>query len=493
MATSEPAASSSASSVRTLFPVRGDEQREASRDEDPLTPGEVEEASCLSSIAERSLDLKKRVDSLRQEDFQGRIKQFAQDFKRTFYPLYARYNQTKYDLLNVSTDSSGSESSLGGGDSPITTLEKEIEVRFQQLVERYSDLPISPHFMRRMFRHSVDEPSAEFGLSFHYYQAQLIHSIINQREYLQQVEEDIARCKRGILHDFFPDKQMDYDQMHPEVVPFVADGHLGGRCPVKVTFTSPELPGESFSVVYKPRSAHMDQKIIETFGKINACNEKGSERELPVYQIRNYGDHFSVWEFIEGQTPHVDGVDNCVELLPSPGEVKQAIKRRGLRLEAVCREMGISDLHRENFIIRGQYIVPIDLENLQPGQGTGLYDQATPIPEELQLSREEKALIETFSREARETEFRLVPIGTGILEGMKDNPDKLEKAFEEVVMQTFSKGDIRLSIDRTEFKHLILTDLMNNDIPYFIQRGDNILYLTKEGTVPIGEKLVGQQ
>lgn len=520
-------------------------ENELAVDRNPLIPPDIaSEIACLQSVQERRLDLSKRVEQLEEGSFKDSIKAFGEEFYDTFYKLYEAYSQAKKNALNDSSFSNASTSedlsnaspsnvrtspsqvtsSVEGTpttralqliqDSPITQLEKNIKDEFKNLIQHYSQLDvfsgfnIDHKFIFRMFRHAIDESSEETPLSFYYYQSQLIHSIINRHEYIKQINDDISHRKLEILQDFFPHQAagIRYGEVRFEITFFEADGHLGGKSPALITFYSEKF-SKLLRLIYKPRAALMDQRIIEKFKQINKLNNKdplhnrNPRRQLPVYDIHSYDNRFSMWEFIEGEKLPATSAENFIKNLKScPGQQKLAYELEAglLRLEAVCREMGISDFHGDNLILSGNQIVPIDLESLQ-SIGTGLYYTNPHIPEELEVTPQERQeIIKVFLDEKSEIEFRTIIIETGDFEGGSANPAMFNFFFDTVKKQLERKG---IFVDAS-LKGLIMRDFLNNDIPYFLQRTqqrfiqdasgsliqeiDEIYYATKNGKVHIG-------
>jgi hypothetical protein len=149
----------------------------------------------------------------------------------------------------------------------------------------------------------------------------------------------------------------------------------------------------------------IDTAVIQLFQAINhlSQDEKCSPAPLPEYKIENYtaqdGSSASIWEYIEGEP-----LNKKVSVEDFVKTADPKVKDSAEHMESVCRELGVSDLHRENIIVRSSgcpplsfhgEIVPVDLENHQLGKGTGMFSLAMRPPP---LSDQERDLIEQCRR-----------------------------------------------------------------------------------------------
>jgi hypothetical protein len=162
--------------------------------------------------------------------------------------------------------------------------------------------------------------------------------------------------------------------------------------------------------------------------------------------------------------------------------------RNKLTLEAVCRELGVSDLHRENLIVRSTTptpssflgeLVPIDLESLQCGKGTGMFDLRFQPP---RLSDQELGLIKQCSKRLQDVRVRYVPVGTGDFEGALSDYRYCAVLAKSIIQQMKydgyslieTKGSLTGMKEHIEF--LILQDLVRGDIPYCVMHGEMIYW-----------------
>jgi len=234
---------------------------------------------------------------------------------------------------------------------------------------------------------------------------------------------------------------------------------------------------------YKPRDAEIDAAVIDLFREINHLpqDEQHTRPPLPEYKIMNCVSHdgspASIWEYIEGDYPDCN-IDDYVKKIPPENEkVKNCVKH----LESVCRALGVSDLHRENIVVRStaptptsfkHEIVPIDLENLQFGASTGMFSLRFQPPP---LSDQEHALINQCREKLKDVLVRYVPLGTSDFLGALLDYRNCTKLTTHIIQQMKSDGyrigdeDKFVSLqERLEF--LMLQDLVRGDVPYCVVR-----------------------
>jgi hypothetical protein len=146
-------------------------------------------------------------------------------------------------------------------------------------------------------------------------------------------------------------------------------------------------------------------------------------------------------------------------------------RRNLLRLEMICRKIGICDLHYQNIFLRKEIEwIPIDMEVIIFGRATGVFGIENP-PLVLPLSAEEERVIDQFNKAQFGRFSRLVPVRTAplITAGLSFNgavgvamllEDNLKKEFKDIQF--------------AELERLAKEDVDNGDI--------SILYL-KEGNL----------
>lgn len=204
-----------------------------------------------------------------------------------------------------------------------------------------------------------------------------------------------------------------------------ADNH-GYAPPTKLTLTD-ATPRPAKSLVYKARPGEADKLVTDLFRDLNACLRMRSDARLPAYKQALFHDKHLLSEFIEG--PAIDtkvqafsGVANSIDKIAVPADRKE-LQANIMLLEAVAKQIGLTDLHEENLILNTQakQVVPIDLEAFTTGkpQDTGLYGDSKAAPDVQHLLPDgAHDLIENFKIQLDGVERRVVPVATGALANM---------------------------------------------------------------------------
>ncbi|WP_148300656.1 hypothetical protein [Candidatus Protochlamydia sp. R18] len=174
-------------------------------------------------------------------------------------------------------------------------------------------------------------------------------------------------------------------------------------------------------------------------------------------------------------------------------EYVQLAKQNLAKLQNICSEAGITDLHYENvkftdveadlnlkhvtFKENGKFMwVPIDLEVVEQGHKTGLYGMEKDL--ESQLTSAEKSLIDQFIQSQQQRISRFVPLPTFTFQYLaKDYKTALE--IPSKVIETLQKLNYDI-LDPNELEKFLIESIKNGDIPFFTKKGDVIYYETTE-------------
>lgn len=210
---------------------------------------------------------------------------------------------------------------------------------------------------------------------------QFLNRVCNCFHYLETVRLFIDKHKFEVLREFYQSGQaLKIGDVHFSLKLDSFETHNEGKVACEVTFFQDNQV--LFKVFFKPRNAKIDSSIIAMFEQLNKVDEKSLNVLLPVFKIVSYeSEDCSLWEFIDGRHPaHTTNVE--IEKMDITEDQKKRMRDFLIRLESVCNKLNISDLHKQNVLITthekfNSPIVPIDLESIQPGSHTGLYE---PIP-----------------------------------------------------------------------------------------------------------------
>lgn len=316
----------------------------------------------------------------------------------------------------------------------------------------------------RLCREAKSEQEIQAGLE------RSINSVCNKVTYINGLGEKVQSGLAGIFTEFNlnpPDKKA-IDSVTFTIKLLGGDSHNKGKVPVLIEFFQ---KGELFGkIVYKPRKAETDRAVIDLY---QLMNEQHTGIELPVYKITVFGEG-TLWQFVEG------------ELVKEDAHKKANHNNRANleRLEQVTAAIGISDLHGENVILHQNRFIPIDLESYAPESETGLYGGARDKPANKPLSESEQLAVENFNKRQAERESRLVPVLTGVLEGLM-NGNKVEQAVETIKSALTDQGFSVSQNIKQRLMPLITEDFQNMDIPMFTQKGGAVFFVGDHSGLPI--------
>lgn len=301
---------------------------------------------------------------------------------------------------------------------------------------------------------------------------------INRLIYIDEVSSFIKDKKTDIVKEFgLPEHQsLKEDEIDFKVKVVSSETHNSGKAPAFIEFYC--KGSLLFKIVYKPRDAEIDRQVINTFQKINQLTEKSISQIplLPIYKIICYRDR-SLWEFVEGKSI---GKANSVGIYISQtwegSKKKRAIERLD-RMDAILTELGISDLHKENVIVRSLpqdevEFVPIDLENRQKGHPTQLGGHPANVElteAELKIVKESEYLITS------KIISRYLPLSTHVMAGLIGSYSSTEK-LASLISKQMEKDGFVIVKKQFELEALLLRSVLNQDVPYFTELNNTIYY-----------------
>lgn len=356
----------------------------------------------------------------------------------------------------------------------------------------------------------------------------ILRSTFNRYKNQAELEFFIKSNMRTIINQFatesikgHPDATFTFHLApisNGEHEPGKGETHNGGQGPVEVIFT---LNGEKvFSVMYKPRSAAVDNRIQQLLQALG---------ETPIKILDFPDENKSIWEYIVGedmvlsQDARVEFVkkNKCSEDASLSPEAyiedkyaKQEKEREGLlkklkHLNDIFLCIYVTDLHGYNVrITPNGEIFAIDLEVINKLQDTFLVkkkskdDQTLVLMRDMALRRlqkelrkpEIKKLIESFNAEVGSSSlsFRLpvryVVADTEFFRDMIKNvsePDNIAQVLTTKIIESMVEEGVQHIADAEVIKKCIYKDLLNKDIPFFTEK-EGVLY---HGYVSRGVKI----
>ena len=346
-----------------------------------------------------------------------------------------------------------------------------------------------------------------------------LNLLTNQLLYVQKVRNSIAENLDKVLKHYMPNQIVSGDiQIDLSDIGLSIDPHNGGASPLLVKLSDDK--GTQLKIVYKPRDAKLDKKIIELFGDINTVNKDTDISTygyslLPVYKILSAddlrlpdGQEGSLWEYIDGpvqKSLHADDISAQCGIKPGqfsykavstfvkligeqkPQDQALTVKKKYLfdqlgKLEKILTQLRVADLQSENIIIRGldsdrPEIVPIDLEAIQYGKKyirTGLVrpedsDEAGP------LTAPEQELVECFKLSQNGYISRILPARTS---SFMKSASSIAKAILNVskISQELERRGYEMLVDKSQLFRWIERQLIQGDVPYFTEL-NNVVHI----------------
>lgn len=392
------------------------------------------------------------------------------------------------------------EGKLESIEKQVREKEKELNKLKAQLLKKFEDLNLVEDDFSGFYRAS-NTPEEHLPLLKEMLCEQLANKCVNRRQFLVRITKDIEKSKADIVKGFY-DKNVDaktLEEISFNPILSSSETHNRGEVATKIEFFQKNKL--LFVVYYKPRDAKIDAAVIDFFKAINKLpdDSKSLKVKLPEYQIVSFATDsasFSIWEYIDGKS-YEGRADVVISHLKANHQINSDQEKILLgklrRLESVCQPIALSDLHTANVLFRNiatenPEIVPIDLESIQEDAGTGLYQDVAPT---ISLTSQESDQVAKFRSTLYSTQFRLVPMATGELEGVLLEPTLFAKLAEDFILNLQQQGYKFLS-SKEGLYHLLLDDFLNNDIPYLVSYENSIFYGSRINNNKIAEKNLEQ-
>lgn len=377
-------------------------------------------------------------------------------------------------------ENSEKETALENCAKKIALIEDEITQLIDQIIFSHPSLKLSKElFSDWRTLHKVEKTQRILSLSFT--QEQIINRCVNSINYENEVRHNLDKNKRKIIDEFYQGglDTSDLTKITFKLHPPDFETHNRGKVAIRITFSLED--NFLFDIYYKPRDASIDEAIISLFRKINQLpnDQKSQNVDLPTYKIINMknDESFSIWEFVDGEKKEGVAASAFIKGLPDSSE-KQILHQKLLRLESICSNLGLSDLHLSNLVFtnlkqENPAIVPIDLESIQSNSETGLFDEKPMnLPN---LTETENNLLKDFKKEIDNIPFRFVPIPTShFLGGLTRCGSFIRLALE--IQQSILNKDYQFVMKREELEWLVLNDLLHNDVPFLTECHSTIYY-----------------
>lgn len=313
---------------------------------------------------------------------------------------------------------------------------------------------------------------------------------VNRIIYDAEFRDFVERNKARIIQEFAPPEHQRQDPSLFTITYNLKnqhETHNGGKSPVAAHFKM--RGGPSFSVFYKPRSASVDTIVLDTFAAINQLPlpDRSSDDPLPFYKILNFPEESkSIWAHINGENIfEITGKHMSAKVFIESSFLRKrtdaerrSLEKRLNRMDAIVGRMHISDQHGENIVIENLSnssqevrLIPVDLENRQEAWTS---TQLGGDPSQVQLTPKEQEVIDRNIKLLEREVCRYVPIGgTTLLSRMVVNYKSIDRLLP-VLIQNITQAGFELQVSPAVLTSLILSDIINRDVPYFSQQGDNV-------------------
>jgi hypothetical protein len=439
----------------------------------------------------KSVNVLKAIDLCANER-QQKIIQLKPDVQKSISDLERDLNELNASVLEfykardkyhqLLDDPSG-EQDIQLAKKDALAKKKKMEECFPRLFEQHKACfppSTSYPFMQweQLERFTLSE--AELTGNVNFFKEQLLNAVVNRNLHVKNIKATFDQHMKAIAATFF--QGTPFNRVEP--FPQRGETHNGGKIATRVVCYNND--GQKIGTLfYKPRDATIDEAVVQLFRDINNLpqDEQNPRPSLPEYKIMNFPSHDrSIWEYIEGEPLDVD-----VHYLVEAG-IEERVRVSVEHLESVCRALGVSDLHHDNLIKRRtatsptsfqNEIVPIDLESIQSGKDTGMFDLSFPPP---RLTDQELSLIKQCSKRLKDIRVRYVPVGTGDFEGALSDYRYCKVLANSIIQQMKDDGyrpiETKDSLTGMEehIEFLILQDLVRGDIPYCVMHGEMIYW-----------------
>ena len=126
-------------------------------------------------------------------------------------------------------------------------------------------------------------------------------------------------------------------------------------------------------------------------------------------------------------------------------------------------------------------MIPIDLENQQPGASTGLCDRELDV---IPLTEEERNIVKDFRAQTTQAVVRVIPVQTTEIGGAGSIRPGMSGATESSLRNGLENEGFTVTVDSHTFERWILMDYLNDDVPYLTKYQGTLYYgLPSEGRV----------
>ena len=329
-----------------------------------------------------------------------------------------------------------------------------------------------------------------------FYFEQSITRFVDMLAYKQEIEEFIKLNRELIIHEFCPEKHrkdaLNYCKIETKL--FGRETHNHGRITAFVTFYLYNPVGENeriFQIVYNPRDAQIDKAVMSALWSW----KRSLPFFLPDYKILNFdNENVSIWEYVEGSCLLSDETNSWTKgqfIRSGKSGLKDESKNKALsrlsQMDAILTMMGISDLHRENVLIKNLFykdeeveFSPIDLENFSIGKTTELGG----FPKNTKLTVHQKKIIQTYLlNKTNNLICRYIPLPTQVMAGMTGTPN-LYKALAYKLMDEFQTDKLIVIMKLSSLEENILISMLHHDVLYFTELSGKIYYgMPNEGKI----------
>lgn len=381
---------------------------------------------------------------------------------------------------------------------------------FSQKLDKH-DLTISPILIKRYIEDKKkSEEIRKYFIDFKIIKEKAINIFSNRISYFREISYLFNKHKGRILETFSCNDQ-GLELYKIDFIEKRSETHNKGRKPVFINLKSPN--SSLIELVWKPRNANIDSKVIELFGNINDL--KIDECVLPTYKIfMSEEDNFSVWQKIAGsdlkklgcqenQTPF-DFIQKSASQLGVADTGKGNLLKQIKKMTSIISRLEISDLHHENVILTNKdgsfSLVPIDLEVLQRKYITHLMVKlANESKETVEKSRKqeldaydlnqtEQSLIDRCKQKLpSECSWRILLMGTQQLMSLCATGYFEIDSLVNLMTKTITDQGYQLKVKDDKLREFILIDLLNGDVPIFTEKQEKLYY----GSAWNSDKVIG--
>jgi len=429
------------------------------------------------------------------------------------------------EVLNESLDSEKAFSFLEGFDLLFRNMVTNGAIK--EFTEAIEKLPSDIQFLFEDLSPSTNY--FEFMLTLE----QAKHRTVSLRSFIDQSEKFLFRNKdtlhRQLVQAELIEKSEEIEKItcSPLSSSSKRETHNEGKSPLLVTI---ELKGgKEKHFVLKPRNSIVECAVLALCGQLKEF--KLFQNLLPSYFIYSFQksnkewnwescdalEEFSLWEYIDGTDLRdlgcspFKGIDiflgGCEWLEPNDRKILQ---QKYTAMKSLFKQMHITDLHPENFMLRGVRlnpkisssrkeeikksialnqdprltrddliidpnlldIVPIDLESVDT-HTTASKSIDNEFTRELTSNPQMSTLIKEFTENVNTIPVRYIIIGTELLSLLIFNFNDSQRLYNEIA----NEGEKRFQkVHKDNLKQLIELSYFYRDVPYFTLLEDRLYY-----------------